>query len=87
MSEKETTKADLMERILVSKVFAGLCTMRVCAVSDATNEEILAFCNEKSPSGTSRGWTVVRRESDESEAARPIRCEVYPGRTHVLVEC
>ena len=33
-----------MERVVVSREFMGLFSMQVCAVKDATDEEILEVC-------------------------------------------
>ena len=63
--------------------------MQVCALSDATDEEILAVCNSENPSGTSLGWCRVIRdlEEDETKQMLPVECEDHPGRTHFLVSC
>lgn len=66
---------------------SGLCYMQVCAVEDATDEEILAVCNRDNPAGTSKGWREVVRENDPDAGMRPIACEEYPGRKHFLVGC
>ena len=66
---------------------SGLCYMQVCAVEDATDEEILTVCNRDNPAGTSNGWMEVVRENEPDEAMRPIACEEYPGRKHFLVRC
>ncbi|MFA5015737.1 MAG: hypothetical protein WC549_09405, partial [Actinomycetota bacterium] len=63
--------------------------MQVCAVNDATDEEILEVCNGENPSGTSAGWnTVIRTEKDLSASIRetflPIACDEIAGRTHFL---
>ena len=41
------------KRVIVTKFYNGLCGMQVCAVHDATDEEVLAVCNRENPSGTS----------------------------------
>jgi len=78
-------------RVLVTRIMVGICHMQVCAVEDATDEEILATCNAENPSGTSNGWcNVVRKDSDEDDVFReqgPVPCEEMPGRKHFLVSC
>ena len=79
-----------MDRVVVTirHVFPsvlGLCYMQVCAVEDATDEEILAVCNRDNPAGTSKGWMEVVRENEPDEAMRPIACDEYPGRKNFLV--
>lgn len=76
-----------MPRVLVTAPFVGICHMQVCAVEDATDEEILFACNSKSPSGTSNGWAEVVRDSDPVENMRPKACSQEPGRVHFLVAC
>lgn len=75
-----------MERIEVTRAFAGICHMQVCAVKDATDEEILAESNRKNLCGTAQGWcTVTRDESDPNLS--PKICGEDPGRIHFLVGC
>jgi hypothetical protein len=81
-----------MNRVKVTKCMVGICGMQVCAVKDATDEEILAVCNRENPSGTSNGWSEVVREIDESCAYRtknmqPGQCETYEDRMHFIVIC
>lgn len=70
-----------MERVVVTRGMVGICHMQVCAVADATDEEILEVCNRKNPSGTLDGWCVVNRNGSS------IDCEKYGGRKHLLVTC
>lgn len=42
-----------MDRVLVIRTFVGICHMQVCAVNDATDEEILAVCNHANP------WNII----------------------------
>ena len=74
-----------MNRVIVTNIFVGICHMQVCAVPDATDEEILAVCNRENPSGTTSGWTQVKRAEDEP--SRPVACQQDPARTHFLVAC
>jgi hypothetical protein len=82
-----------MDRVEVTRCMVGIAGMQVCCVSDATDEEILAVCNSKNPSGTSGGWSVVlRTERGEGsmysgKACLPGKCEKYPERMHILVLC
>ena len=80
-----------MNRIVVTRPFLNIFTMQVCAVSDATDEEILEACNSENPSGTSNGWTHVIRKPDGSlgqeDNKAPVQCADDPNRTHFLVLC
>jgi hypothetical protein len=77
-----------MDRVTVTQYMMGLCHMQVCAVPDATDEEILAVCNRENPSGTAGGWSVVRRADDASWGpVGPVQCESDPTRMHFLVAC
>lgn len=76
-----------MNRVEVTRCIVGLCGMQVCAVPDATDEEILDICKKENPAGTSLNWVRVAREADEDENIRPVPCEKYPGRTHFIVIC
>ena len=72
------------KRVIVTRPVIGFAHMQVCAVADATDEEILSVCNSENPSGTSHGWTGVIREEG---VQGPIQCATDPKRTHFLVSC
>lgn len=78
-----------MDRVVVTRSMVGLFGMQVCAISDATDEEILKVCNEQNKSGTSNGWCrVIREWRDEwDENMLPVKCADYPDRTHFIVTC
>jgi len=81
-----------MNKIIVTKIFLGICHMQVCAEADATDEEILEVCNKENPAGTINGWTsVIRNIGDtfegKNEKALPVQCEDRPDRKHFLVAC
>ena len=81
-----------MKRVITLNRFLNICTMQVCAVKDATNEEILKVCNLENPAGTTNGWTEVIRKADEESLFRgvnklPVSCQSYPDRMHFLVLC
>lgn len=81
-----------MNRVVVSREFCGLIGMQVCAVADATDEEILEVCNRENPSGTSNGWgSVIRAPVDgdmwRREDTKPVACSEYPERLHFMVLC
>lgn len=83
---------DKMARVVVSNSFCGLIGMQVCAVKDATDEEILEVCNRENPSGTTNGWNLVIRELEKegsfiTERHLPIQCKDHPDRVHFLVMC
>ena len=65
----------------------GICYMQVCAVADATDEEILRVANRENPSGTSNGWSEVAREDHEDERMRSVACEDDGSRTHFMLVC
>ena len=73
-----------MRRVEVTKPFCNLYTMQVCAVEDATEEEILEVCNTENPSGTSQGWCSVDKTDSDSG---PVACDKHKGRVHYLVYC
>ena len=81
------------ERVCITLPFAGLRAMQVCAVADATDEEILAKCNSGNPQQTTGGWhTVVRtmaqvRKEKIDKAALPGDCVECPGRKHIIALC
>jgi hypothetical protein len=70
-------------RVVVTNPIVGICHMQVCCVPDASDEEILAVCNQENPSGTTRGWTRVYRLGIN----QPTPCADDPQRMHVLVAC
>lgn len=74
-------------RVVVSRFFCGIAHMQVCAVADATDDEILAVCNRENPSGTSLGWSRVCRANSEHWVTAPVQCEDDPSRIHFLVAC
>jgi len=80
-----------MKRVEVTRCWTGLCSMQVCAIPDATDEEILEICNKENPSGTEAGWGKVIREIEdvlgENKGMLPGPCKDFPGRIHYLVFC
>ncbi len=74
-----------MNRIIVLKPVVGIYSMQVCAVSDATDREILSVCDAENPSGSARGWTQVDRS--KGGAPGPVVCVDDPQRQHFLVDC
>lgn len=80
-----------LARVLVTRPIIGICFMQVCAVREATDEEILQICNQENPSGTSNGWsTVYRGDTDwlgERFQCAPVVCESNPERAHFIVGC
>ena len=76
-------------RVEVSRPIIGAYGMQVCAVKDATDDEILEVCNRDNPSGTTNGWGRVYR-SDCRESGGfdgPVQCGNNPDRLHFLVSC
>lgn len=77
-----------MERVVLTRAFVGLVHMQVCAVADATDDEILAVCNRENPAGASGGWSLVCREDNDFWGpTAPVACADDPGRLHFLVAC
>lgn len=72
-----------MTRVQGTRAIVGICHMQVCAVADATDEEILAVCNAENRSGTELGWTTVHR----SGRSAPVPCADDPTRLHIMVNC
>jgi hypothetical protein len=81
-----------MSKVIVTRPFMGICAMQVCAVKDATDEEILSVCNSDNPSGTSNGWSAVIREAEEGSMFKtkdqlPVQCRDDAERMHFVVLC
>ena len=85
-----------MDRVIVTSPFCGILYMQVCAIADATDEEILEVCNTKNPSGTTMGWANVIRENREVGTMdnpkkkvnlAPVQCKDYPDRKHFIAVC
>jgi len=76
-----------MERVEVVKVHVLFSI--VCAVKDATDDEILQTLNSQYPSETSNGWCVVVRPGKEAynENQMPIPCQDDSERQHIMVAC
>lgn len=72
-----------MTRVIITKGIIGICHMQVCAVANATDEEILEVCNRENPSGTQHGWAIVIRDGEGA----PVPCAGNSGRQHFLVSC
>ena len=79
------------ERVCVSMPVAGVYAMQVCAVDDATDEEILYVCNRDNPShaGYTKWNEVVRdpKKSNLGPGAAPGPCAELKGRIHFIVRC
>lgn len=76
-----------MNRVEIVAPFVSLIAMRVCAVKDASDEEVLEVCNRDNHAGTQLGWCTVARENYEREEARPITCSENADRVHLMVLC
>lgn len=77
------------KRVIVTNIFLGICHMSVCAVADATDEEILFVCNLENPAGTRNGWSEVIRDGMENHPKEnyPVCCSDVEGRVHFLIVC
>jgi hypothetical protein len=76
-----------MRRIEIATPFHGILYMIVCCEKDCTEKEILTFCNDENPCGTTRGWCYVLGPNWEKENQRPIQCLDDKRRIHVMVGC
>ena len=77
-----------MKRVVVTQPMIGICYMQVCAVTDASDEEILEVANKENPAGTRNGWSEVARENNEDENLRPVDCDDnVSSRKHFIVIC
>jgi hypothetical protein len=76
-----------MRRVEITRPVMGLCQMQVCAVHEATDQEILEVCNRENPSGTTYGWVKVIRNDSDYPQCNPGPCAQYPERTHFLILC
>lgn len=81
-----------MGKVEITRSSMGICAMQVCAEDAATDEEILAVCNEKNPAGTNHGWATVVRTIDKERICagpehQPCACADFSGRTHFIVLC
>ncbi len=85
-----------MKRVVVTRPMIGIYAMQVCAVKDATSEEILEVCNQENPAGTTDGWGIVVRDisqvilKDEDYDGKnqlPVPCKDDPERMHFIVYC
>lgn len=79
-----------MERVIVTKAFVGLIHMQVCAVKDASDEEIIDVCNADNLCGTTGGWGPVCRNTEPEDIfgqTMPVQCEQEEDRMHFLVSC
>lgn len=75
-----------LPRVEVTRSNERRTMLGVCAVADATDEEILTACNEADPQLTP--WSRVIRENTPGfePRSRPFPCPDYPGRVHLLVD-
>jgi hypothetical protein len=78
-------------RVEITRMMVGICHMQVCAVKDATDQEILEVCNLQNPTGIQHKWsTVIRREPPGDsifQNVAPKQCDEHVGRMHFLVAC
>ena len=71
-------------RVEVSNPFCGILRMQLCAVKDATDQELLDVANRDNPSGTQFGWVDVVHKGKYG----PVPCADDPlTRAHFLVRC
>lgn len=80
---------DWNQKVLMVKPMLGIASMIVCCTKDATDEEILDFCNRNNLCGTSRGWCQVVRKDKKYPQRDPVACQDEDGRErfHIIVDC
>jgi len=82
-------------RVIDGSPYGGSPVMQVCAVLDATDEEILKTCNSQDELKSHNDWTTVMRDPDKfnlSSNWRPVECgdaeKCGQGpRLHIFVIC
>lgn len=75
-----------MRRVVLYR--AGLCYASVCAVNDATPDEIRAAVNRAHPTGLDHGWDFSDDETFASGQPNPCPCNDLPAtRQHWLMVC
>jgi hypothetical protein len=62
----------------------GLCHASVCAVADATPEEITRAAG---PTGLDHGWQISEEPTFSGGEPNPCPCNVDPSRQHWLLVC
>ncbi len=80
----------MKDRVVITKPIMGVCYMQVCAVKDATDQEILDYCNTHNRSGTQNGWTrVIRTVEDDNGQTEflPVVCNNDRNRQHLILVC
>ena len=81
------------QRVLVTMPYAGFRAMQLCAVADATDEELLAECNKDNPQLVTGGWHHIIRSLEDckkhgiNENAVPGDCVECKGRKHFIAVC
>lgn len=86
-SKKSKPKQEDMAKVVVASPMVGICHMVVCCEVGSKSDEILAVCNSQNPSGTSMGWCTVYKKNAKDKSKRPVKCNDYENRLHVLVSC
>lgn len=83
----------MKDRVIVTKPIIGICAMQVCAINEASDEEILEVCNRENPAGTQNGWTTVVRTDAPAgwppiNQPGPVKCANDPEhRQHIIITC
>lgn len=65
----------------------GLLCCSVCAPVEMTPEEVEREVNDKSPSGTTNGWTISTDKAFADGTPIPAPCNMGGGRQHWLLDC
>lgn len=67
--------------------YSGFLDMQVCVPKDWTDQQVVAFAEEKNPCGTTAGW-AIRRQGDRelSEYSERVECAQHPGKVHIMLD-
>jgi len=83
---------DQLPRVMMMTDWLSLVAGCVCVVQDATDEEILEYCNKSHHPGTTNGWALVVHDADRwkgvlGDECSPVQCADHKGRIHYVVMC
>lgn len=76
-------KYERMDDVIVIRPFINICHIQACVKKTLSDKEIVEKLDKIHPSGTDLGWTRVIRGGKN----KPVQCETYEDRLHVLVRC
>jgi hypothetical protein len=74
-----------MDRVVAYGI--GFVHTSVCAVADATPDEIRGAANRASPTGLDHGWEISEDKEFATGEPNPCPCNEHEGRQHWLLVC